>query len=172
MNSTGDLRQLNTDNQILHFQMEELNSVLFAREQEIAAIRKNEADIIELQSNLDFQLEAIQSMQNLIGEKEKQAEGAVERELVLLQEPTPVGDLQAKLNDMVQEYHMLLSRYSDLQEQFDLLKVQNVELLIIAGRIGELESQLTNTVMERDEWVARFRILEGFVKEMHTRARI
>ena len=169
MNPTDELRQLNTDNQILLVQLEELNSVLFTREQEIAGMRKNKADITELKSILVSQLEAIQSMQNQIGEKDQQAEGAVERELVFLQELTEAAGLQLQFNDMVQEYHIMLDRYSILQEQFNLLKLQNAELLMVSGRIGELESQLTNTVMEKDLWAARFRILERSIKEMETR---
>ena len=160
MTAPEELRKIITANHSLQIQLEELNAVLFEREQEIALLAEAKGLHAELQSRVDSQLEAFHSMQNSIGEKEKQVEGAVERELELQQELTGAALLQQNYQDLLQQYNYLVAQYTDIEDRYNALKLQQENLEQLNGRIGELKSQLANTVMEREEWKSRAEVRE------------
>ena len=159
MITQDQLNRLISENSGLQAQVDELNLILSQREEAISSLRENEAMVSELQSRVDMQLEEFYSMQNQLGVKEFQAEGALERELELHQELTEAAGLQQEYNNLVQQHTYLQTQYMDIQEQFLALQKKMRLLEQIAGKTGELESHLANTIMERDELASR---LEGF----------
>ena len=161
MLSPEQLNRLITENESLQVQIQELNDILSEREQELEILKENAAAVAELRSMLDVQLDELQTMQNHIGEKQQQAEGAVERELELEQELTAAARLQQLYNDLVQQYAYSQSQLTDIQAQLEELESRNLLLQQIAGKIGEVESHLANTVIERDELKARITMLEN-----------
>ena len=161
MLSTEQLNRLITENESLQVQIQELNDILSEREQELEILKENAASAAELRSMLDVQLDELQTMQNHIGEKQQQAEGAVERELELEQELTAAARLQQLYNDLGQQYAYSQSQLMDIQAQLEELESRNRSLQQIAGKIGEVESHLANTVIERDELKARITMLEN-----------
>ena len=160
MLSQDQLKELIAENDSLQVHLEEANTILSIREEELAILKDSAAGAVELQSRLDIQLEDLNSMQNLIGEKEQQAEGAEERELELQQELTQAARLQQQYNNLLQEYTYLQAQLIDAEEQLAELKKRNLLLQQIAGKMGELESHLANTVMERDGLITRIAVLE------------
>ncbi len=160
MLSPEQLNHLITENESLQVQIKELNAILFEREQELEIQKENAAAAAELRSMLDVQLDELQTMQNHIGEKQQQAEGAVERELELEQELTAAARLQQLYNALLQEYAYSQSQLTDIQAQLEELDTRNRLLQQIAGKIGVVESHLANTVIERDELKARVAMLE------------
>ena len=161
MLSPDQLKQLIEENDSLQVQLEEVNNVLFEREQELALLKENAARAVELQSRLDTQLDELHSMQDHIGKKEQQAEGAEERELELQQELTGALRLRHSYNELLQQHTYLHTQLSDILEELSVLKGRNSQLQQIARKIGELESHLANTVMERDELKVRMAVLEN-----------
>ena len=161
MLSPDQLKQLIEENNSLQVQLEEVNTVLLIREQELAILKENAAKASELQSRLDAQLDELHCMQDHIGKKEQQAEGAEERELELQQELTEALRLQHTYNDLLQQHTYLYTQLSDIQEELSALKSRNLQLQQIADKTGELESHLANTVMERDDLKARIAVLEN-----------
>lgn len=151
MLTTEQVKQLILENELLQVQLQEVNEVLFEREQELLLWKENNAETSNLQSRLDMQLDELQSMQNLIGLKQKQAEGAKERELQMYEELTESAELLRQYNELLQEHIYLQTQLAGLKLQVEDLKAGNLRLQKIADKIGELESQLANTVIEKNE---------------------
>lgn len=151
MLTTEQVKQLILENELLQVQLQEVNEVLFEREQELLLWKENNAETSNLQSRLDMQLDELQSMQNLIGLKQQQAEGAKERELQMYEELTESAELLRQYNELLQEHIYLQTQLAGLKLQVEDLKAGNLRLQKIADKIGELESQLANTVIEKNE---------------------
>ena len=151
MLTTEQVKQLILENELLQVQLQEVNEVLFEREQELLLWKENNAETSNLQSRLDMQLDELQSMQNLIGLKQQQAEGAKERELQMYEELTELAELLRQYNELLQEHIYLQTQLAGLKLQVEDLKAGNLRLQKIADKIGELESQLANTVIEKNE---------------------
>ena len=161
MLSQEQLYQLIAENESLQVQLKELNEILSEREEELEIWKKNAAEAAELRSMLDVQLDEFQTMQNQIGEKQQQVEGAVERELELEQELTEAAKLQQLYNNLLQEYSYAQAQLNEIQAQLLEENRRNRSLQEIAGKIGEVESRLANTVIERDVLKARIVLLEN-----------
>jgi chromosome segregation ATPase len=151
MLSPEHVKQLVQENELLQVQLEELNMILSEREEELQLLKKNARDATELRSQLDGRLDELHSLQNHLGQKEQQALGAEEREFELQQELTEAARLQQQYNELLTHYGYIQAQLNDLQLRLEELNASNLQLQKIAGTIGEVESQLANTVMERDE---------------------
>jgi len=160
MLSEDQLYRLITENESLQAQVKELNEILEIREEELAMLKKNASDAAALRSMLDVQLDEFHTMQNEIGEKQQQVEGAAERELELEQELTEAAKLHQLYNELLQEYAYSQAQLNDAQEQLLDLNRKNRQLQEIAVRVGEVESELANTLIERDELKAKINLIE------------
>jgi DNA repair exonuclease SbcCD ATPase subunit len=114
-----------------------------------------------LRSQLEQQLDEMQSMQDHIGQKQREAEGAAERELEMELELTEAAKLQQQYNQLLQQYAYTHAQLEDIKSQLSELKTRNQLLQQIAGKVGEIESHLANTVMERDGLMTRITLLEN-----------
>ena len=161
MISEDQLYRLIAENESLQVQIKELNEILAQREEELELLKENASRAAELRSMLDVQLDELQAMQNHLGQKQQQVEGAAERELELELELTEAAKSQQMYNDLVQQYAYTESQLVDIQVQLSELDSRNRQLLKIAGRIGELESNLANTLIERDVLKTRISMLEN-----------
>jgi chromosome segregation ATPase len=155
------LQQLVQENELLQVQLEELNMILTSREEELEMLKRNAADAAELRSQLDIRLDELHSMQNQIGKKERQALGAEERELELHQELTEAARLQQQYDELLGNYSYVQAQFTDLQLRLEQLTARNLQLQKATNAIGELESELANTAMERDELKKQLSLLTG-----------
>ena len=161
MLSSEQIRQLIAENTSLQVQVEELNSILLEREQELILLRNAAAAAAELQSRFEVQLDELQSMQDHIGKKQQEMEGAIEREVELEHELTAAARMQQQFNDLARQYGTVQSQLAHVQALLQDEMDKNLELRKMADRMGEQESQLANTVMERDELRARMAVLKN-----------
>jgi chromosome segregation ATPase len=161
MLSEEQIKKLVSANESLQIQLDDANAILAAREQEIDFLSNELADATALRSKLDGQEDEIESIQSRLGEKLQAAKGAEEREIELHQELSEMARLNKQYNELVQDYAYLSSRYNDVQAQLTALNERNFQLQQVAGRIGELESRLENTMLERDDLKNRVTALES-----------
>jgi len=161
MLSQEQLDQLITENESLQVQVKELTEILSIREEELELLKKSAEEAATLRSMLDMQLDEFHTMQNAIGQSQQQVEGAAERELELEQELTEAAKLQQSYNDLLQEYAYSQAQLNDTQLQLLELNKKNRLLLEIAAKVGEVESELANTLEERDDLKARINLLEN-----------
>lgn len=151
MLSEDHIKQLISENEFLQVQLEEVNGVLAEREKELDELRSAQSEANRLRSLLDTRLDELHSMQNFIGEQEQQVMGAEEREIQLQKELTEAVRLQQQYNEMVGHYAYIQAQLEDVQARLTELNSRNLELQKIAAKIGDLESQLANSILERDE---------------------
>jgi chromosome segregation ATPase len=168
MLSEEQIKKIISANESLQIQLADANAMLAAREQEIDYLSAELAESTALRSKLDGQLDEIESMRNSLGEKQQAAKGAEEREIELQQELTEMALLNKEYSELLQDYAYLQSQFKDIQARLSALQQRNVELEQLAGRLGELESRLENSLLERDGLKERISLLEAqkFLKEM------
>ena len=148
-------------NESLQVQLADANTMLANREAEIDLLNNELAATTELRSRLDGQLVEIESMNNKITKGHQQAIGAEGRELELHQELTEMARLNKKNGELVKEHAYIQSQFADLAEQVTLLHQRNVKLQKLAAGIGELESMLESTKLERDGLKTRLATMES-----------
>jgi chromosome segregation ATPase len=166
MLSEEQIKKIISANESLQVQLADANAMLAAREQEIDYLSTELAEATALRSKLDGQLDEIESMRNSLGQKQQAAKGAEEREIELQQELTRMAGLNKEYSELLQDYAYLQSQFKDIQAQLTALKQRNAQLELVAGRIGELESRLENSLLERDSLKERINFLqsENFLK--------
>ena len=161
MLTEDQIKKIISLNDSLQLQLEDANTMLASREKEIEYLNSELAEATALRSRLDGQLGEIESFQNKLGIKQQQALGAEEREIELQQELTEMARLNKQYNELIQDYAYLQSQFKDIQAQLAALNERNFQLQQITGRIGELESMLENTKLERDDLKTRLADMES-----------
>ena len=161
MLTEDQIKKIISLNDSLQVQLEDTNTMLAAREKEIEYLNRELAEATALRSRLDGQQSEIESIQNKLGIKQQQALGAEEREIELQEELTEMARLNKSYNELIQDYAYLQSQFKDIQAQLATLNERNFQLQQITGRIGELESTLETTKLERDDLKTRLTTLES-----------
>jgi chromosome segregation ATPase len=168
MLSEEQIKKIVSANESLQVQLEDANRMLAAREEEIEFLNAELAESTALRSKLDGQQAQIDSIQNQLGQKQQAAKGAEEREFELHQELTGMALLNKQYNELIQDYAYLQSQYKDILAQLTTLQDNNLQLEKATGSIGELQSRLENSLLERDVLKERISLLEAqkFLKEI------
>ena len=168
MLSEEQIKKIISANESLQVQLADANAMLAAREEEIDFLNTELAESTALRSKLDGQQAQIESIQDQLGQKQQAAKGAEEREFELHQELTGMALLNKQYNELVQDYAYLQSQYKDILAQLTDLQHNNLQLEKTAGSIGELQSRLENSLLERDVLKERINLLEAqkFLKEI------
>ncbi len=161
MLSEEQIKKLISINDSLRVQLEDVNTVLRERENELDILKKNSIDATALRSKLDIQSDEMESVHDRLNKEQQQLKGAEEREIELQLELTEMARLQMQYNELAQQYAYQHSQFSDIQSQLTELSERNLQLQKIAGRIGELESKLESTGRERDDLKSRLTLLES-----------
>ncbi len=168
MLSEEQIKKIVSANESLQVQLEDANRMLAAREEEIEFLNAELAESTALRSELDGQQAQIDSIQNQLGQKQQAAKGAEEREFELHQELTGMALLNKQYNELIQDYAYLQSQYKDILAQLTTLQDNNLQLEKATGSIGELQSRLENSLLERDVLKEKISLLEAqnFLKEI------
>jgi len=168
MLSEEQIKKIVSANESLQVQLADANAMLAAREEEIDFLNTELAESTALRSKLDGQQAQIESIQDQLGQKQQAAKGAEEREFELHQELTGMALLNKQYNELVQDYAYLQSQYKDILAQLTSLQHQNLQLEKATGSIGELQSRLENSLLEREILKERINLLEvqKFIKEI------
>ena len=168
MLSEEQIKKILSANESLQVKLADANAILKAREEEIEFLNAELAEATALRSKLDGQLAQIESIETELGQKKQAAKGAEEREFELHQELTGMALLNKQYNELIQDYAYLQSQYKDILAQLNALQHNNLQLEKAAGSIGELQSRLENSLLERDVLKERISALEvqKFIKKI------
>lgn len=168
MLSEEQIKKLISANESLQVQLADANRVLEAREEEIELLSEALAESTALRSKLDGKLAEIDSIQHQLGEKQKAVKGAEERELELQQELTGMALLNRQYNELLQDYAYLQSQFKDIRAQHAELLLRYQELEKVAGTVGELQSRLENSLLEKNILKEKINLLETqkFLREI------
>ena len=161
MLSDQQIKQLLNENETLLAELKEANEILGIKEEELALLKEESASVAELQSLYQNRLNDLGIMQNYIGIKQQQAEGAAEREKELQAELTDAYGLKGEYDALLQEYAALRSELNDTKMQLSRLKERNNILEQTAKKAAELQSDVDVMIIEKETLQLRIAQLES-----------
>lgn len=148
MSSENLLQQLKSENELLHIQLNDLNEMIGAREEELELLRKKAAHATALQSRLDMNLDEFYQMQDTIGNQQQYAEGAAQREASMEKELIQSIEMETQLYTLKDQYESTKAALADVSMELDKLASVHKELAALKSRITELESDLEIAQLE------------------------
>ena len=160
MLSEEQIKKLISANNSLQVQLNDANTTLLLRNEEIDYLNIELLDASELRSALEGQIEEIKSMRNQLGEKQRAVAGAENREHELHMELTELAQLKKQYNELLQDYAYLQSQFKDIRAQLTTVNERNFNLQQACGHIAELESRLEIALIERSDLKEKITMLE------------
>lgn len=148
------LKQLQAENELLQIQLQDLNEMISAREEELELLRKKATQAIELQSRLDMNLDGFYQMQQIIGEQQQNAEAASKREASLEKELIESIEMETRFYNLKDQLESTKAALTDVNKEVDKMASLYKEVAQLKSRITELESNADIMTMEN-----------GFLKE-------
>lgn len=126
----------------LENELDALTQTMEAAEQKLQEATSKEKILIEKQSDLETQLNKAHSLQNKIGELQREIEGAAVREAELKKELEAQKQLIEDFELLQQQYAHLQSEAEELQNRMIEMKNQEISSKQKINRLNELESTL------------------------------
>jgi chromosome segregation ATPase len=148
------VKQLVAENTSLKARLEEYQYSIVSKEKELHELKLTIANSNEIRSSLDNKIFELELLQNYMGDMEKEAAGAVNREQELRQQVGHAISVSHQLQDLKQQYTYLQTQVTDQQTQLQELNNRNLLLQQQTSRIALLETLLADAEQERDEWKA------------------
>ena len=148
------LQQLKAENELLQIQLQDLNEMINAREEELEILRKKATLAIELQSRLDMNLDGFYQMQSMIGEQQQVVQAASKREASLEKELLESIEMETRFYTLKDQLESTKAALSDVNKEMDKMASLYKEVAQLKSKISELESNAEIMVMEN-----------GFLKE-------
>lgn len=190
MLSTDDFQQLQSENELLKIQLNDISEMINIREEEVDILRKKAANAILLQSTLEGNLNQIAQMQLIIGEQQKKAAGALRRETAMEEEvirsiemeksyytlqekldsnKAALKDLDNELAETASLYRQLsesMSRVAELESSLEMVQLENMRLKDMLERLTKQGQSnlpwlyLQLPLLNNGEWKAGFLSLQ------------
>ena len=148
MLSTGDLQQLQSENELLKIQLNDISEMINIREEEVDILRKKAANAVLLQSTLEGNLNQIAQMQLLIGEEQRKAAGASRRETAMEEEVIRSIEIEKSYYTLQEELDSNKVALKDLDNELAETASLYRQLSESMSRVAELESSLEMIQLE------------------------
>ena len=148
MLSKHDIQQLQSENELLKLQLEDISEMINIREEEVGILRKKAAYTVLLQSTLDGNLDQITQMQNLIGEQQRKFAGSVKRESAMEDEIIQSIEMEKAFYTIKEKYESSKAAIKDLDNELAETASLYRQLAASISRVAELESSLDILQME------------------------
>lgn len=150
MLSDQQIKQLLTENESLRVQLQETNEILAIREEELAIFKQNSTDFAALLSKYNGQLNDLDSMQNHIGRKQQEAEGAAGRERALQEELADAYGMKEQYDALFGDYAALQSNWDAAKARIRQLEERNTYLEQMAKKAIALQSEVDIATIEKE----------------------
>lgn len=148
MLSTGDLQQLQSENELLKIQLNDINEIINIREEEVEILRKKAANSVLLQSTLEGNLNQIAQMQLIIGEEQRKAAGASRRETAMEEEVIRSIEMEKSYYTLQEQLDSNKAALKDLDNELAETASLYRQLSASMSRVAELESSLEMIQLE------------------------
>lgn len=148
MLSTGDLQQLQSENELLKIQLNDINEMINIREEEVEILRKKAANSVLLQSTLEGNLNQIAQMQLIIGEEQRKAAGASRRETAMEEEVIRSIEMEKSYYTLQEQLDSNKAALKDLDNELAETASLYRQLSASMSRVAELESSLEMIQLE------------------------
>lgn len=142
MLSDVQIKQLKSENELLQLQLQDVNYMIGIREEELEILRDKAKDAVMLQSQLEGTLDGIGQMQNFIGRKQQEAEGAARREAAMEEEIIQSLNMEKEYYDIKSRFASTSAALIDINSQLSEAAHVYKELAKANTRIAELESSV------------------------------
>ncbi len=154
MLSDSLLQHLKSENELLQIQLQDVNEMIKAREEELEILRNTAAHAVELRSRLDVNMDEIYQMQDRIGVQQQQAAGAARREASLEKELLDAIEMETELYNIKDEFASTKAALDDINSEVDKMSALYKQIATLSNKVAELESNLEIATLEN-----------GFLKE-------
>ncbi len=148
MLSTDDFQQLQSENELLKIQLNDISEMINIREEEVDILRKKAANAIMLQSTLEGNLNQIAQMQLIIGEQQKKAAGALRRETAMEEEVIRSIEMEKSYYTLQEKLDSNKAALKDLDNELAETASLYRQLSESMSRVAELESSLEMVQLE------------------------
>ena len=148
MLSTDDFQQLQSENELLKIQLNDISEMINIREEEVDILRKKASSAVLLQSTLEGNLNQIAQMQLLIGEQQKKAAGALKRETAMEEEVIRSIEMEKSYYTLQEKLDSNKAALKDLDTELAETASLYRQLSATMSRVAELESSLEMIQLE------------------------
>ncbi len=156
MQTDNQVRQLRSENEFLHIQLDDVNRMIKAREDELELLRVRAKEAAAMQSKLDSNLNEFEQMQNNLGtcqqknaghaqrllEMEDELYTSVKEQLQFAESLKQMHSLEANLLDTTNELQEASEVYRKVKEMKTSLAAANSQLEIALLEIDNLRTML------------------------------
>jgi hypothetical protein len=163
------LDELINNNKRLQSELNDLEYLIYLREEELAILKNTASKVTELQSKLDHNLYEYEQMQNIIAEHQHAALGAKKRELGMEEEMLQsieaentyytikheyesaqimIDDLNAQLNEAVSLYKQIVDLRKNLSEVKSSLEIATLDNQFLREELTLLKTLEKNPLSE------------------------
>jgi len=156
------LRHLQSENELLQLQLQDVNEMISVREEELFHLRQTAEHAVLLQSRLDINLDEFYQMQDQIGKHQEQAAGAARREYTLEDELMKSMDMETELYNIRDELASTKAAFEDVNQEMEQTRFLYRQIATLNARVAELESNVEIAVLENSFLKEEF---ENYKKE-------
>lgn len=156
MQTDNQVRQLRSENELLHIQLDDVNMMIKAREDELEILRAKAREAVAMQSRLDNNLNEFEQMQHSLGncqqknaghsqrlqEMEEELYVSIKEQLQYAESLKTMNSLEANLRDTTSELEEASEVYRKMKEMKTALASTNSQLEIALLEIESLKAML------------------------------
>jgi chromosome segregation ATPase len=156
MQTDNQVRQLRSENELLHIQLDDVNMMIKAREDELDLLRAKAREAVAMQSKLDNNLNEFEQMQHSLGncqqknaghslrlqEMEEELYLSIKEQLKYAESLKTMNSLEANLLDTTNELQEASEVYRKVKEMKTALAATNSQLEIALLEIESLKAML------------------------------
>ncbi len=150
MLSEQQIKKLRSENELLQLQLQDVNYMISIREEELEILRAKAKNAVMLQSQLEGTFHELGQMQNIIGRKQQEAEGAARREAALEEEVIQSINIEKEFYTIRDKFQSANAALNDLNNELSEVSKVYKELAKARARISELQSLLEIGEEERE----------------------
>ena len=144
------IQKLASENEYLQVQLKDLNEFIEVREEELQLLRDKARQGIEMQSRLENTLNEISQLQNFIGQKQMEVEGASRREASMEEEVIQSLEIEKEYYSLKEKLQSSNTALHDTQEELKATTELYKQLSQARAKVAELQSQLEIQVEETE----------------------
>lgn len=150
MLSEEQIKQLKSENDFLHLQLEDVNYMISIREDELEILRAKASLAVKLQSQLEGTFNELGQMQDFIGRQQQAAAGAARREIAMENEIIQSISMEQEYYTIKGQLASASAALTDIDGQLSDALNMYKELAGAKKNISELKSILEITIEENE----------------------
>lgn len=133
---------LKSENEWLHVQIEDVNSMIAVREQELDQLRARAREAVAMQSKLDSNLFEFEQMQNNIGDCQQKNEGYYQRLQEIEEELYQSAREQVRYANALKEFNSMQANLQDTNEELQEASGVYKKLIQMKSTLAQTQSNL------------------------------